>query len=103
MQAGLPAERQALAAAGVERQRAFDRLNRWLYAPRSPLNWFTKRRTLQITPRIPSRSPRGERLWNGAGLGQVHLDAQGRPRTIRQLNADGSEPTRFESDERAAD
>lgn len=81
----------------------FDRLNRWLYAPRSPLNWFTKRRTLQITPRIPSRSPRGERLWNGAGLGQVHLDAQGQPRTIRQLNADGSEPTRFESDERAAD
>lgn len=74
----------------------FDRLNRWLYAPHSPLNWFTKRRKMQITPRIPSRSPRGERLWNGAGLGQVRLDEQGRPSEIRQLNADGSEPTRFE-------
>ena len=78
----------------------FDRLNRWLYAPHSPLNWFTKRRKMQITPRIPSRSQRGERLWNGAGLGQVRLDEHGRPSEIRQLNADGSEPTRFEATER---
>ncbi|MNC02494.1 hypothetical protein D3C75_498700 [compost metagenome] len=78
----------------------FDRLNRWLYAPHSPLNWFTKRRRMQITPRIPSRSQRGERLWNGAGLGQVRLDEHGRPSEIRQLNADGSEPTRFEVTER---
>lgn len=75
----------------------FDRLNRWLYAPHSPLNWFTKRRRMQITPRIPSRSQRGERLWNGAGLGQVRLDEQGRPCEIRQLNADGSAPTSFEA------
>ena len=75
----------------------FDRLNRWLYAPHSPLNWFTKRRKMQITPRIPSRSPRGERLWNGAGLGQVRLDEQGRPSEIGQLNADGSAPARFEA------
>ncbi|CAD5379988.1 Alkaline phosphatase family protein [Pseudomonas sp. OF001] len=75
----------------------FDRLNRWLYAPHSPLNWFTKRRRMQITPRIPSRSQRGERLWNGAGLGQVRLDEQGRPCEIRQLNADGSAPTCFEA------
>lgn len=80
----------------------FDRLNRWLYAPHSPLNWFTKRRRMQITPRIPSRSQRGERLWNGAGLGQVRLDEQGRPCEIRQLNADGSEPTRFEATAREA-
>jgi hypothetical protein len=75
----------------------FDRLNRWLYAPHSLLNWFTKRRRMQITPRIPSRSQRGERLWNGAGLGQVRLDEQGRPCEIRQLNADGAEPTCFEA------
>lgn len=73
----------------------FDRLNRWLYAPRSPLNLLTKRRHLAITPRIPSRSQRGERLWNGAGIGQVLLDGRGRPREVLQLNADGSEPTRF--------
>ena len=28
-----------------------DRLNRWLYAPRSPLNWFTRRRHMRVTPR----------------------------------------------------
>ncbi|MBB3104485.1 alkaline phosphatase D family protein [Azomonas macrocytogenes] len=74
----------------------FDRLNRWLYSPRSPLNIFTKRRRMQVTPRIPSRSKHGERLWNSAGIGQVYLDEQGRPTQIRQLNADGSEPTSFE-------
>lgn len=73
----------------------FDRLNRWLYAPRSPLNLLTKRRHLAITPRIPSRSHHGERLWNSAGIGQVLLDENGRPSDVRQINADGSEPTCF--------
>ncbi|MFC3606356.1 alkaline phosphatase D family protein [Stutzerimonas tarimensis] len=73
----------------------FDRLNRWLYAPRSPLNGLTKRRRLEIVPRIPDRSHSGERLWNGAGIGLLVLDAQGRPREIYQLNADGSPPTTF--------
>ncbi|MEE4465431.1 alkaline phosphatase family protein, partial [Azotobacter chroococcum] len=43
----------------------------------------------------PHRGRRGERLWNGAGIGQVLLDAQGRPRAIFQHNADGSAATRF--------
>jgi hypothetical protein len=73
----------------------FDRLNRWLYSPRSPLNWLTKRRRMQVVPRIPSRSKAGERLWNGAGLGQVFFDEQGQPREILQLNADGSKPVAF--------
>jgi hypothetical protein len=30
-----------------------DRLNRWLYSPRSPLNWFTRRRHMRVTPRKP--------------------------------------------------
>ncbi|MGM0914985.1 MAG: alkaline phosphatase family protein [Pseudomonadota bacterium] len=65
----------------------FDRLNRWLYAPWSPLNWLTKRRRLAITPRDPDRARAGERLWNGSGIGLVDFDAQGRPREIRQLDA----------------
>ncbi|SHF24456.1 hypothetical protein SAMN02745148_02156 [Modicisalibacter ilicicola DSM 19980] len=67
----------------------FDRLNRWLYAPWSPLNWFTKRRRMQITPFIPDRAKAGERLWNGAGIGLVRLDGQGRPVEILELGADG--------------
>jgi len=68
----------------------FDRLNRWLYAPRSPLNWFTKRRRVRVQPWLPSRSESGERLWNAAGIGRVRLDAQGRPLRVEQINADGS-------------
>ncbi|MEG1041166.1 MAG: alkaline phosphatase D family protein [Pseudomonas sp.] len=73
----------------------FDRLNRWLYAPRSPLNWFTKRRRMEVIPRTPSHSKAGERLWNSAGLGQVFFNEQGQPQRIFQLNADGAAPTEF--------
>jgi hypothetical protein len=38
-----------------------DRLNRWLYSPRSPLNWFTKRRAMSITPHLPDQRKHGER------------------------------------------
>ncbi|WP_208280953.1 alkaline phosphatase D family protein [Massilia oculi] len=72
-----------------------DRLNRWLYSPRSPLNWFTKRRDLALSPRLPDQRTSGERLWNGAGIGQVWLDAHGRPIRIVQHNADGRPSTEF--------
>ncbi len=72
-----------------------DRLNRWLYSPRSPLNWFTQRRSMEVVPRVPSRSKAGERLWNGAGLGQVFFDEQGRPARVVQLSAEGDEATEF--------
>lgn len=42
-----------------------DRLNRWLYAPRSPLNWFTQRRRM----RIHRVCPRGGRQANACGIG----------------------------------
>lgn len=66
-----------------------DRLNRWLYAPRSPLNWFTKRRKMRILPTKPEPSSRGERLVNGSGVGLLSLDEQGAPLKIAQLTADG--------------
>ncbi|MCY1557920.1 hypothetical protein D9M68_948120 [compost metagenome] len=50
---------------------------------------------MRVSPLIPERSRAGERLWNGAGLGQVFFDEQGRPRRILQLNADGSPPVAF--------
>ncbi|MEX5340607.1 alkaline phosphatase D family protein [Pseudomonas sp. I2] len=75
-----------------------DRLNRWLYAPHSPLNWFTKRRQMEVVPRTPSHSQAGERLWNSAGLGQVFFDEQGRPARVFQLNADGAAATEFVRD-----
>ncbi|SDU30476.1 metallophosphoesterase family protein [Halopseudomonas salegens] len=65
----------------------FDRLDRWLYAPWSPLNWLTKRRRMLILPRDPDRASAGERLWNGSGIGWVQLDGDGRPEQICQLDA----------------
>ncbi|WP_165668023.1 metallophosphoesterase family protein [Metapseudomonas otitidis] len=76
----------------------FDRLNRWLYAPRSPLNWLTQRRRMKVVPHTPAHSRAGERLWNGAGLGQVFFDAEGRPTRVFQLNANGTAPTEFLED-----
>lgn len=75
----------------VQLLNAFDRLNRWLYAPWSPLNWFTKRRKLSIHPRDPSGASAGERLWNASGIGLVTLDDEGRPVDIRQLDVDGND------------
>lgn len=63
----------------------FDRLNRWLYAPWSPLNIFTKRRTLHISPRKPENANRGERLLNQSGIGLVSINKQGKPVEISQL------------------
>ena len=73
----------------------FDRLNRWLYSPRSPLNWLTKRRRMRIVPHIPEHAEAGERLWNSAGIGQVFFNDLGQPQTIYQHNSNGLPKTRM--------
>ena len=66
-----------------------DRLNRWLYSPRSPLNWFTRRRHMRVTPRKPEGTASGRRLLNGSGIGLVEIDEHGVPWRIRELMASG--------------
>ncbi len=66
-----------------------DLLNRWLYSPRSPLNWFTRRRRMRITPRKPEGTASGRRLLNGSGIGLVEIDEHGVPWRIRELMANG--------------
>ncbi len=68
----------------------FDRINRWLYASRSPLNWFTKRRDMQVR----AREPRGEmprQLLNRSGVGRVRLNGEGVPLEVSVLPAEGGE------------
>lgn len=67
-----------------------DRLNRWIYHVRSPLNWFTKRRAMAIHPRTPAGLAPQE-LLNASGVGWVELDAQGAPKKIRLLSAEGKD------------
>ncbi len=66
-----------------------DHANRWLYSPRSPLNRFTRRRLMRVTPRKPEGTPHGRRLLQGCGIGLLVLDDEGRPVQLRQLMADG--------------
>ena len=68
-----------------------DRLNRWLYASWSPLNWLTKRRLMRIRPRIPSQFPIGRRLVNSPGIGWIEFDKDGVPQKIQQLGASGKD------------
>ncbi len=62
-----------------------DLMNRIFYASRSPLNWFTKRRNLRVSPRTPKGLPTGRRLLNQEGVGMIEFDQQGQPIKIEQL------------------
>ncbi|GAB2187893.1 metallophosphoesterase family protein [Roseibium sp. LAB1] len=67
-----------------------DRGNRWAFSPRSPLNWFTKRRGMRVIPRKPVGTPHGRRILNASGIGLVELDETGAPIHIYQVLPDGS-------------
>lgn len=69
----------------------FDRLNRWLYSPRSPLNWFTRRRDMKVIPHKPETAKTGERLLNASGIGLVKLNSDGSPKSVYQLCAEQSQ------------
>ncbi|MBS9896772.1 alkaline phosphatase family protein [Vibrio alginolyticus] len=77
-----------------------DGLDRLLYSPRSPLNWFTKRKRLKIYKRAPS-THNFYRLVNHSAIGELRLDDEGKPSQISILTSDGDEvhfpPTRAES------
>lgn len=76
-----------------------DGLDRMLYSPRSPLNWFTKRKRLKIYKRAPS-THNFYRLVNHSAIGELRLDDEGKPSHIGILTSDGEEinfpPTRAE-------
>ncbi|MGR5502706.1 alkaline phosphatase D family protein [Vibrio sp. DNB22_10_4] len=67
-----------------------DWLDKWLYTPRSPLNWFTKRKRLKVFKRKPQPSEHN-RLVNRSGIGLVKLDPFGKPAHISVLHGDGSQ------------
>ena len=78
-----------------------DRLNRWLFAPWSPLNLLTQRAAFRIRPRLPTGRSAGERLWNHSGIGDVWLDTRGRPAQIMQLNSESGGTQFKEGDQEA--
>jgi len=66
-----------------------DTINRILYGPYSPLNFFTKRRSMKISSRnVVGHGKR--RLIERSGLGQLKLNSDGSPSSISDLHNDGS-------------
>lgn len=68
--------------------RVCDFMDRALYSPHSPLNWFTKRKSLLITKRNTSLSNQ-HKLINKSAIGELRLDEKGKPLQISILTADG--------------
>jgi hypothetical protein len=68
--------------------RICDFMDRLLYSPHSPLNWFTKRKNLLISKRNPSVA-NSEKLINKSAIGELRLDANGKPEKVSILTAEG--------------
>ena len=75
-----------------------DKLNRWLYGPYSPLNFFTKRRAMRVKARkVPHKGH--QRLFEQSGLGYLELRDDGSPNHICDLHVDGTTTEFVESTE----
>ncbi len=64
--------------------RLLDAVNRIMYGPRSPFNWFTKRRDMVIYERL-AKGQGKRRLISRAGIGRVTLDKKGAPIEIAEI------------------
>lgn len=73
-----------------------DKLNRVLYARRSPLNWFTKRRFMSIRVRKPQGLP-GRQLVNASCIGRLQLPPKGTDIKVTLLTNSGKD-IQFEPD-----
>jgi len=84
----------------------FDRMNRWFYGPYSPLNLFTKRRSMRIKGRKLMVDEKAQKLKLGhqrlqpkSGLGYLELHDDGSPQLIADLHCDGSKTVFVETSE----
>jgi hypothetical protein len=68
------------------------RINRWLYAKHSPLNWFTKRRRMLISQRNHTGC-HYKKLWNKSGIGYVEIGKDGSAESISVLDAKNNKVT----------
>ena len=84
----------------------FDRMNRWFYGPYSPLNLFTKRRSMRIKGRKLMVDEQKQKLKLGhqrlqpkSGLGYLELHNDGSPHLIADLHCDGSKTVFIKTNE----
>jgi hypothetical protein len=67
--------------------RWFERLNRWFYGHRSPLNWLTKRRNMTIREREAEHTKRD--IVNASSIGLLELDEKGHEHACKLILSDG--------------
>lgn len=72
--------------------RCLDRLNRVLYGPYSPLNWFTKRRQMKVKVRKPW-AKKQDTLVNLSGIGDIRLTDDQHVVDVTMLGANGQDIT----------
>jgi hypothetical protein len=65
----------------------FERLNRWFYGHRSPLNWLTKRRNMTIKEREADNTHKD--IVCATALGLLELDEQGHEQACKLILSDG--------------
>jgi len=65
----------------------FERLNRWLYGRRSPLNVLTKRRNMSIKERENDKNHLD--LYNATSLGLLEIDAKGHEKSCKLVLSNG--------------
>jgi len=75
-----------------------DHLNRWLYGSYSPLNLFTKRRSMKVKGRNVVNGGK-RRLIPKSGIGYLELNEDGSPSLICDLHNDGTTTEFVESNE----
>jgi hypothetical protein len=75
-----------------------DHINRWLYGSYSPLNFFTKRRSMKVKGRNVINGGK-RRLISKSGLGYLELNEDGSPSLICDLHNDGTTTEFVESNE----
>jgi len=75
-----------------------DRINRWLYGAYSPLNLFTKRRSMKIKGRNVINAGH-RRLISKSGLGYIEFNDDGSPSLICDIHNDGTTTEFIESNE----
>ncbi|MDA0147351.1 alkaline phosphatase D family protein [Vibrio sp. LaRot3] len=67
-----------------------DWIDQAIYSPRSPLNFFTKRKRLKVYKRDPDTEG-SKRLVNASAIGELKLDSHGKPSQISILTGEGKQ------------
>lgn len=68
-----------------------DKINRYLYGHKSPLNWLTKRRRMNISTRYPDRKEKSQSLVSKSSVGLLEIKEKRKRPSAKILLHDGKD------------